>query len=86
MMVVAPRLVRHKRIMEAFSTRDPGGEWRTVPARFRSFKEVTTSGVNGDARRASSAKDDKLLENLAGGLADLLRSGKLGAPSTATEK
>jgi creatinine amidohydrolase len=86
MMVVAPDLVRHERIAEAFSARDPSSEWRTVPARFRSFKEVTASGVNGDARRASRAKGEKLLENLAGGLADLLRSGNLGAPKNATEK
>ena len=86
MMVVAPDLVRHERIAEAFSARDPSSEWRTVPARFRSFKEVTVSGVNGDARRASRAKGEKLLENLAGGLADLLRSGKFGAPKNATEK
>jgi len=86
MMVIAPDLVRHERISEAFSARDPGSEWRTVPARFRSFREVTTSGVNGDARRASRTKGEKLLENLAGGLADLLRSGKLDAPKNATEK
>jgi len=86
MMAVAPDLVRHERIGEAFSANDPSSERRTVPARFRSFKEVTTSGVNGDARRASGAKGEKLLENLAGGLADLLKSVKLGAPKTPTEK
>jgi creatinine amidohydrolase len=85
MMIVAPDLVRHERIAEAFGGLDPGNQWRTVPARFRSFKEVTASGVNGDARRASRAKGERLLETLAGGLADLLRSGKLG-PTTATEK
>jgi len=79
MMVVAPDLVRHERIAEAFGELEPGGEWRTVPARFRSFREVTTSGVNGDARRASRAKGEKLLDTLAGGLADLLTSGKLSA-------
>jgi creatinine amidohydrolase len=86
MMVLAPDLVRHERISEAYGALDPANEWRTVPARFRSFKETTASGVHGDARRASPAKGEKLLENLAGGLADLLRSGRLGAPSTATEK
>src|SRR5262249_26558154 len=86
MMVVAPDLVRHERIAEAFGGLDPGSEWSTVPARFRSFKEITASGVNGDARRASRAKGEKILEALAGGLADLLKSGKLGSPTTATEK
>jgi creatinine amidohydrolase len=50
-----------------------------VPSRFRSFKEITASGVNGDARRASRAKGEKLLDLLAGGLTDLLKSGKLSA-------
>lgn len=86
MMVVAPDLVRHERISEAFSTRDPSSEWRTVPARFRSFKEVTASGVNGDARRASRTKGEKILDSLAGGLADLLTSGRLGGQTGATEK
>ena len=86
MMVIAPDLVRRERIAEAFGRLDPGGEWRTVPARFRSFKEITASGVNGDARRASRAKGEKLLETLAGGLADLLKSGRLGGQKTATEK
>ena len=79
MMVVAPDLVRHDRISKAFGRREPGSEWRTVPARFRSFKEITASGVNGDARRASRAKGEKLFDTLAGGLADLLTSGKLSA-------
>jgi creatinine amidohydrolase len=86
MMVVAPDLVRHERIAEAFGGLDPGSEWRTMPARFRSFKEITASGVNGDARRASRAKGEKIFESLAGGLANLLKSGKLGAPITATAK
>ena len=86
MMVIAPDLVRRDRIAEAFSDPDARSRWRTVPARFRSFKEITASGVLGDARRATRAKGEKLLETLAGGLADLLKSGKLDAPTTATEK
>jgi creatinine amidohydrolase len=85
MMVVAPDLVRHERIAEAFGGLDPGSTWRTVPARFRSFKEITASGVNGDARRASRAKGEKILESLASGLADLLRSGKLRGPTSETD-
>ncbi len=86
MMVIAPDLVRRDRIVEAFSDPDARERFRAVPARFRSFKEITASGVLGDARRASPAKGEKLLENLAGGLADVLRSGKLGGAKTATEK
>jgi creatinine amidohydrolase len=80
MMVLAPDLVKRERIAEAFGMlgADPHGVLRTPPARFRSFKEITASGVIGDARRASREKGEKLLEVLAGGLADLLKSGKLG--------
>jgi creatinine amidohydrolase len=85
MMVIAPDLVRRERIAEAFSDPDARSRFRTVPARFRSFKDITASGVLGDARRASRAKGEKLLETLAGGLADLLKSGKLDG-KTATEK
>jgi creatinine amidohydrolase len=81
MMVLAPGLVKHERIPEAFG--GPGanahGASRGPPARYRSFKEITASGVNGDARRASRAKGEKLLDTCAGGLADLLKSGKLDA-------
>ena len=86
MMAIAPDLVRRDRMAEAFSDPDARNRFRTVPARFRSFKKITASGVLGDARRASRAKGEKLLETLAGGLADLLRSGKLDGPTTATEK
>ena len=39
---------------------------------------MTRSGVNGDARRASRQKGEKLLEILVGGFADFLKSGKFG--------
>jgi creatinine amidohydrolase len=79
MMAIAPDLVRHERIAEAYGPpgTDPGTLFRPMPARFLSFKDITASGVNGDARRASRAKGEKLLDVLAGGLADLLKSGKL---------
>ena len=79
MMALAPDLVRRERLAEAYGPpgADPGTLFRPMPARFLSFKEITASGVNGDARRASRAKGEKLLDVLAGGLADLLKSGKL---------
>jgi creatinine amidohydrolase len=79
MMAIAPDLVRHERIAEAHGSpdADPSTLFRPMPARFLSFKDITASGVNGDARRASRAKGEKLLDVLAGGLADLLRSGRL---------
>jgi len=81
MLVLAPGLVKRERIPEAYGMlgADPHGVLRGPPARFRPFKEITASGVIGDARRASREKGEKLLEVLAGGLADLLKSGKLGA-------
>jgi creatinine amidohydrolase len=80
MMAIAPDLVRHERIAQAHGPAgaDPATLFRPMPARFLSFKDITASGVNGDARRASRAKGEKLLDVLAGGLADLLKSGKLG--------
>src|SRR5262249_35072015 len=85
MMVIALDLVRHERLAEAFSDPDARSRWRTVPARFRSFKEITASGVLGDARRANRAKGEKILASLAGRPADLLTSGKLGEATAATE-
>jgi creatinine amidohydrolase len=80
MMVVAPDTVKHDRIPEAFGgvagSNDPNA-WYALPSRFRSFKELTASGVNGDARRASRDKGEKLLAICADGLADTLRSARL---------
>ena len=51
--------------------------WYAQPARFRSFKDVHAHGVNGDARRASRQKGEKLLADLRRGLAGTLRNQKL---------
>jgi len=80
MMVLAPSLVKPDRLPEAYggvaASNAPGG-WYAVPARFRSFKEFTPSGVNGDARRASRQKGEKLLAICVEGLAATLRDAKL---------
>lgn len=76
MMVLAPDTVRHDRLPEAFggmAGSNAPDAWYTVPARFRSFKALTASGVNGDARRASREKGEKLLAICAEGLASTLR-------------
>jgi creatinine amidohydrolase len=78
MMVVAPGTVKAERLPEAFggvagSNAPGGGHWYAMPARFRSFKDFTPSGVNGDARRASPEKGRKLLAICADGLAATLR-------------
>jgi creatinine amidohydrolase len=80
MMVVAPDLVKHDRIPEAFGGRvgaNAVDSWYAKPARFRSFKDLTASGVNGDARRASREKGEKVLAICANGLAGFLRNETL---------
>jgi creatinine amidohydrolase len=80
MMVLAPDTVKRDRLAEAFGgvagTNAPDA-WYAQPARFRSFKELTTSGVNGDARRANREKGEKLLAICVDGLARTLRSDTL---------
>jgi creatinine amidohydrolase len=78
MLVVAPETVKPHRLPEAFggvagSNVADGGRWYAMPARFRSFKDFTPSGVNGDARRASREKGEKLLAICVDGLAATLR-------------
>ena len=59
MMALAPDLVRHDKLPEAVgpshSTPRPLGV-----GRYRPYRSFTTSGVVGDARRASKAKGEKL--------------------------
>jgi creatinine amidohydrolase len=80
MMALAPGLVKADRLPEAYGgvagSNTPDG-WYPVPARFRSFKDFTPSGVNGDARRASRQKGEKLLAICVEGLAAMLRDAKL---------
>ena len=77
MLVLAPDAVKRDRLPEAFGgVADPSARDRqlTVPARFRSFKDFTPSGVNGDARRASREKGEKLVAICAEGVAATLRN------------
>jgi creatinine amidohydrolase len=79
MMVVAPATVKHDRLPEAFGMLN-GDPRRTFPAsRFHSFKEITPSGVIGDARRASKEKGEKILKVCAEGLARTLRDKEMWA-------
>jgi creatinine amidohydrolase len=81
MMVLAPDTVKPERIAEAFGgvagSNAAAASWYATPRRFRSFKEFTPSGVNGDARRASRAKGEKLLAICTDGLAQYLRDPEL---------
>lgn len=79
MMVIAPETVKHDRLGEAYGMldMDVNKVLRGPPAQFHSFKEITPSGVIGDARRASKAKGEKLLGVCAEGLAAVLKNEKL---------
>lgn len=77
MMAVAPEAVRTDRLAEAHGPHfgDPRAVLSPPAQRFRSFRDLTPSGVLGDARRASAAKGDRLLEAAAAALADVIVRG-----------
>ena len=80
MLVLAPQLVKRDRLREAFggvADANAGEKQPAVPARFRSFKEFTPSGVNGDARRANREKGEKLVAICVEGVAAALRNTKI---------
>jgi len=72
MMVLAPGSVREDRLAEAFGARD-GMPGRPTVSRHRSFRDMTESGVIGDARRATLAKGQACLDACAEALAGLIR-------------
>jgi creatinine amidohydrolase len=77
MMVVAPETVKHERLGEAFGLLN-GDPRKAFPAnRFDSFKDLTPSGVVGDARRANADKGQKLLAVCAEGLAATLKNREM---------
>ena len=80
MLVFAADTVKRNRLPEAYGgLADPNARDRppAIPARFRSFKDFTPSGVNGDARRASREKGEKLVAICAEGVAAALRDAKI---------
>jgi len=72
MMVLAPGSVREDRLAEAFGARD-GMPGRPTVSRHRSFRDMTETGVIGDARRATLAKGQACLDACAEALAGLIR-------------
>ena len=79
MMVVAPETVKHDRLGQAFGMLN-GDPRKAFPAqRFHSFKDLTPSGVVGDARRANADKGKKLLAVCAEGLAAALKDNEMWA-------
>ena len=77
MMAVAPELVDTSRLPEAHGPAfDIAVSLMPTLKRFVPFDEVTTSGVAGNARRATAAKGEALLERCAHALANLLQAGE----------
>ena len=79
MMVVAPATVKHERLPEAFGMLNGDLRKAFPAARFHSFKDLTPSGVVGDARRANALKGEKLLAVCAQGLAATLKNKEMWA-------
>jgi creatinine amidohydrolase len=79
MMVVAPATVKHERLSEAFGMLNGDPRKAYPAARFHSFKDLTPSGVVGDARRANAQKGEKLLGVCAQGLAATLKNNEMWA-------
>ena len=77
MMVLAPDTVKRERLSEAFGMlgEDPRKAFKTQ--RFHSFKDLTPSGVVGDARKANRAKGEKLLAVCAEGVAQAIRNEQM---------
>ncbi|WP_158742910.1 creatininase family protein [Acidisphaera sp. L21] len=77
MMALAPDLVDRARLGEARGPDfDMLASLTPTLKRFHRFKEITGSGVVGDARRASAEKGAALLEAYANGLAERLLAGE----------
>jgi creatinine amidohydrolase len=78
MMAVAPELVDRARLQDAVGPvpTKPGSVLNQPLNRWRSFKEITASGVVGDARKATPEKGEKLLDAAARALADRLLAGE----------
>ena len=76
MMALHPDLVDVSRLPDAFG---PKLSMEEALARriqvWRSFRDMTPTGVLGDARRSSAAKGEAILDGAARTLADTLRAG-----------
>ena len=78
MMVLAPETVKHDRLPEAFGLLDGDPRKASKAGTFHAFKNITPSGVVGDARRANRQKGEKILAVCAEGLAATLKKRRCG--------
>jgi creatinine amidohydrolase len=78
MMAVRPELLDRSHLGEAFGPQaERAGSVLNQPMhRWRSFKELTPTGVFGDARRATPEKGERLLEAAVDALAGRLARGE----------
>ena len=76
MMAVYPDCVRQEKLPDAFGPKDVDSPTVQPLLVWKSFKDVTPSGVMGDARKASAAKGEKLLAIAAQLLASALIAGE----------
>lgn len=78
MLALRPDLVREDRLAEAHGPNPsgPGSVLAPPLMRWRSFADVTPTGVIGDARRADRGKGEKLIAACAHALADRLVRGE----------
>lgn len=76
MMAAFPDCVRKGKLKQAVGPKSDDAPFRAPLAVWRSFKDITPSGVFGDARRATPEKGEKLLDIAARLLADQLIAGK----------
>ena len=77
MLVAAPETVKRERFAEAFGpafSHAPAG--LPVVQRFVSFKEFSSSGVIGDARKASADKGERIFAAVTAALADAVQDPK----------
>jgi creatinine amidohydrolase len=72
MMVAAPETVRREKLPEAHGPAHSSGPPAGI-ARYRSFRDITPSGVIGDARRATPEKGARLMAACRDGIAAVLR-------------
>lgn len=76
MMAVHPDCVRPDKIAEAFGPTHHAAPGEAGIAIWRSFKDMTPTGVIGDARKATAAKGEQLLDIAARLVADKLIAGE----------
>jgi creatinine amidohydrolase len=76
MLAAFPDCVRTERIAEAFGPQSATGLAYGPIVVWKSFADLTPSGVRGDGRRASAEKGEKLFEIAATLLAEQLIAGE----------